>query len=190
MKLLNHSNFNGIVEVRMDLLSIQTLWNLLQVNDTVIQIRVSLPESIVCKIFQSFVYQLLCINKSYFPSVYKHSRLDRCRPNKYYHVILSLFCGNYPGYIFGYTFRVQYISCTYFEINHTIQMRSPHGIFFCAKWLCIGVGKKAATLQTTLSLISPGQNGRHFADDIFRCIFVNKTFIFWLKFHWSLFLKV
>ena len=25
-------------------------------------------------------------------------------------------------------------------------------------------------------LISPGQNGRHFADDIFRCIFVNEKF--------------
>ena len=32
------------------------------------------------------------------------------------------------------------------------------------------------------------QNGRHFADDIFRCIFVNESFVFWLKFHWSLFL--
>ena len=39
-------------------------------------------------------------------------------------------------------------------------------------------------------LISPGQNGRHFADDIFRCIFMNESFIFCLKFHWSLFLRV
>ena len=36
----------------------------------------------------------------------------------------------------------------------------------------------------------PGQNGRLFADDIFRCIFVNEKFIFRLKFHWSLFLRV
>ena len=36
----------------------------------------------------------------------------------------------------------------------------------------------------------PGQNGRHFADDIFRCNSVNEKFIFWLKFHWSLFLSV
>ena len=35
-----------------------------------------------------------------------------------------------------------------------------------------------------------GQNGRHFADDIFRCIFLYVNFIFWLKCHWSLFLKV
>ena len=36
-----------------------------------------------------------------------------------------------------------------------------------------------------LTHLTPGQNGRHFADDIFKCIFVNKTFP---KFHWSLFL--
>ena len=39
-------------------------------------------------------------------------------------------------------------------------------------------------------LISPGQNCRHFVDDIFRCIFVNESFIFWLKFHWILFPRV
>ena len=38
--------------------------------------------------------------------------------------------------------------------------------------------------------IHPGQNGRHFADDIFRCIFVNAKFCVWLKFPWSLFLRV
>ena len=39
--------------------------------------------------------------------------------------------------------------------------------------------------------ISPGQNGRHFADDIFRCIFVNEIFfLFWLKFNGILFLRV
>ena len=26
------------------------------------------------------------------------------------------------------------------------------------------------------------QNGRHFADDIFRCILVNESFVFWIKF--------
>ena len=36
----------------------------------------------------------------------------------------------------------------------------------------------------------PGQDGCHFADDIFRCIFLNETFfLFWLKFDWSLFLR-
>ena len=36
-------------------------------------------------------------------------------------------------------------------------------------------------------LISPGQNGRHFADHIFRCIFINEKF--WLGIHWCLFLR-
>ena len=38
-----------------------------------------------------------------------------------------------------------------------------------------------------VNLSPPGQNGRHFTDDILRCIFVNSHFVFWLKFHWNLF---
>ena len=37
---------------------------------------------------------------------------------------------------------------------------------------------------------APGQNGCHFAGNIFRCIFMNERFVFWLKFHWSLFLWI
>ena len=29
--------------------------------------------------------------------------------------------------------------------------------------------------------MSPGQNGRHFADDIFRCIFMNEKFYILIK---------
>ena len=29
--------------------------------------------------------------------------------------------------------------------------------------------------------LAPGQNGRHFADDIFRCIFVNENFLILIK---------
>ena len=36
----------------------------------------------------------------------------------------------------------------------------------------------------------PGQNRSHYAGDIFRCIFVNDFFLFWCKFHRSLFLRV
>ena len=42
--------------------------------------------------------------------------------------------------------------------------------------------------QPLLNLSIPGQNGRRFADDSFRCIFVNENFVFWLKFLCSLFL--
>ena len=36
----------------------------------------------------------------------------------------------------------------------------------------------------------PGQNDRHFADNIFKCIFMNGKFIFWFDLHWSLFLSI
>ena len=36
----------------------------------------------------------------------------------------------------------------------------------------------------------PGQNGRHIADDIFRCVFVDEKFGILIKFHRSLFLRV
>ena len=41
-----------------------------------------------------------------------------------------------------------------------------------------------------LSASLPGQNGRHFTDDIFKCIFRMKKHGYQLKFHWSLFLGV
>ena len=45
-------------------------------------------------------------------------------------------------------------------------------------------------LRKDINSSSPGQNGHHFADDIFRCIFVNEKFCISLKCHWSLFLGV
>ena len=42
----------------------------------------------------------------------------------------------------------------------------------------------ANTVCTIINTLGPRQNGRHFPDDIFRCIFVN-----WLKFHWIFFAK-
>ena len=41
-----------------------------------------------------------------------------------------------------------------------------------------------------INTLRPRQNGRHFADDIFKCIFLMKMFEFRLKFQWSLFLRV
>ena len=38
-----------------------------------------------------------------------------------------------------------------------------------------------------INSFSPGQNGRRFAGDIFKCNFVFLYFVFWFKFHWSLF---
>ena len=71
----------------------------------------------------------------------------------------------------------------------------------CQKWelfiqdaLRVVIGQINAILVQGVksSFISLCQNGRHFVDDIFRCIFMKeKFFIFvFLKFHWSLFPRV
>ena len=47
------------------------------------------------------------------------------------------------------------------------------------------------TEGSAVNTLRPRQNGRHFIDDIFKCIFSwMKMFEFQLKFHWSLFLRV
>ena len=43
---------------------------------------------------------------------------------------------------------------------------------------------------THLNSSSSGQNGRHFADDIFKCFIWMKSFIFRFEIHWSLFTRV
>ena len=55
------------------------------------------------------------------------------------------------------------------------------------KW---GHSQHICTGKTEINSSFSWQNGRHFADDIFRCIFVNDFFLFRLQFHWSLFLRV
>ena len=40
---------------------------------------------------------------------------------------------------------------------------------------------------TTFNTLWSRQNGRHFADYIFKCIFVNNIYKFQLEFHWSVF---
>ena len=40
--------------------------------------------------------------------------------------------------------------------------------------------------QLDCALMNPGQNGRHFADEISKCIFLNENIWIWLTFHWNL----
>ena len=42
----------------------------------------------------------------------------------------------------------------------------------------------------SINTLRPRQNGRHFPDDIFKCIFLIKMFKFLLRFHWSLFPRI
>ena len=44
--------------------------------------------------------------------------------------------------------------------------------------------------ETIINSLRPRQNGGHFADDTFKCIFLKKMSEFRFKFHWSLFLRV
>ena len=44
--------------------------------------------------------------------------------------------------------------------------------------------------KVVINSFLPEQNDRHFADAIFRCISWMKSFEFWVKFHWSLFLRI
>ena len=48
-------------------------------------------------------------------------------------------------------------------------------------------GDNKQTMHCTINSSPPGQNGRHFTNVFIRCIFVNENLVFWLKFHWSLF---
>ena len=77
--------------------------------------------------------------------------------------------------------------------KYAIDMNIPvllqvSSINFFREW----VSNNLAMDQQTADLNSSpqGQNGRLFADDIFRCIFVNEIFQLRLKFHWSLFPRV
>ena len=45
-------------------------------------------------------------------------------------------------------------------------------------------------MNHTNIILGPRHNGRHFPDDIFKCIFLIKIYKFWLRFHWNLFPKV
>ena len=57
--------------------------------------------------------------------------------------------------------------------------------------ICHWLKSRRKVLWRQLNPSPPGQNGRHFTDDIFRSFFVNDNFfILWLKFHWSLFLRI
>ena len=61
-------------------------------------------------------------------------------------------------------------------------------------------GNNKETIQSSTSLFTcavawvnsspPGQNGRHFPDNIFKCIFVNEIVCILIQISWSLFLRV
>ena len=73
----------------------------------------------------------------------------------------------------------------------SIRVQERVHILWDILWDASGPDTLWAIMQPGASLTRPpGQNGRHFADDILRCISMNDFLVFWLKFHWSLFLRV
>ena len=46
------------------------------------------------------------------------------------------------------------------------------------------------TMYVSLNTLRPRQSGRYFADDVFKCIFLNANVIICLRFHWRSFLSV
>ena len=44
-------------------------------------------------------------------------------------------------------------------------------------------------IQAHYNILRWRPNGRHFGDDIFKCIFLRESLDFFFKFHWSLFLR-
>ena len=55
--------------------------------------------------------------------------------------------------------------------------------------ISFGVHPWADRTTQGFNTLRPRRICRHFADDILKCIFW-KIYVFWLKFHWSLFLRV
>ena len=52
----------------------------------------------------------------------------------------------------------------------------------------LGCSRSFITIRlstTGINTLRPRQNGRHFADDVFKCIFLNEMCEFCLRFHWS-----
>ena len=95
-------------------------------------------------------------------------------------VVLLKYTEPFPkGFSLSYIFNLK--SC----IQKLITEKSPQlNLPNVALWLCMGSLYWVNTLR-------PRQNGCHFADDTFKCIFLNeKKLEFRCKFHWSLFLRV
>ena len=102
-------------------------------------------------------------------------------------------CSSYQN-ITENTKRVFGTPATYEPIAK-LGINSPIAKFIGPTWGPPGAYRtKVGSMLAPRALLSgsppPGQYGRHFASDIFKCIFKMKTCELWLKFHRSFFLRV
>ena len=70
-------------------------------------------------------------------------------------------------------------------------------VLFQAYQACFSEKEAESLLQdimviksTCINTLRPRGNGRHFADDNFKCISLNENFEFWIKLHWNRFFIV
>ena len=78
--------------------------------------------------------------------------------------------------------------------NEILQSYSSPSVWFITfeNWdYCKSLGNSSQTQISPAHNSTPtGQNGHHFADEGFKCIFKNKKIVFWFEFQLSLFLRV
>ena len=95
---------------------------------------------------------------------------------KIYSNIMKLYCGSKPS-----------MSCGLYLNGLPVNVAWADMVIWTIMTSVITSYETNGTVETCFNSSPPGQNGRHFADDLFGCIFVCKSFVFWLKFHWSFF---
>ena len=64
-----------------------------------------------------------------------------------------------------------------YVIEWCVESHANHSICMCHGWLYLH-------RRNTLNTLRPRQNGRHFADDVFKCIFLNENI--WISIRMSL----
>ena len=69
----------------------------------------------------------------------------------------------------------------------SVQAHLTSLVWVCVLWLPWKLNGAICAMWFALNSSPPGENGRHFADDSFNAFSWMKSFLFRLKFHWSLF---
>ena len=135
--------------------------------------------TIICHIQKNVIWKCLLQNVSYIVlvSTCYHSQNMMIKM-----IVVSIF-SVYPGW--SRQFRFARLSGS--SQNCQVRILSPcqgdnRGLYFQTNLSTLG----SFTIRTgTLNTLKPRQNGRHFPDDIFKCIFFNENV--W-RFHWNVFL--
>ena len=117
-----------------------------------------------------------------------HNELTHWGQNKMPHILQTAFsqeiiCVVWFEFHWGLFLRVQWMTS---EPNSTKQVTGHYLNQRCPNLrMPYGVNR-----PRRVNTLRQRQNGCHFPNNIFKCIFLNAMFEFWLMFHWNLFLRV